>query len=87
MISQVRTHEQHQFDHADRAGPFGGRRYRRFGVGIAICDAGVRLLWLYRRRKSGVGFGPLQMKILAFLRLANPLRLNAADRSVIASIL
>lgn len=31
------------------------------------------LLWLYRRRKNEVGFGPLSMKILAFLRLANPL--------------
>jgi len=30
------------------------------------------LLWLYRRRKSGIGFGPLQMKILTFLR-ADPL--------------
>jgi len=32
------------------------------------------LLWLYRRRKNGHGFGPLPMKLLAFLRLANPLR-------------
>jgi hypothetical protein len=31
------------------------------------------LLWLYRRRKSGAGFGPLPMKILAVLRLVNPL--------------
>ena len=30
-------------------------------------------LWLYRRRKNGVGFGPLPMKLVAFLRLANPL--------------
>ena len=36
------------------------------------------LLWLYRRRKNGVGFGPLPMKLLAFLRLANPLRFNVA---------
>jgi len=28
------------------------------------------LLWFYRRRKNGVGFGPLPMKLLAFLRLA-----------------
>jgi hypothetical protein len=27
------------------------------------------LLWLYRRRKNEVGFGPLPMKLLAFLRL------------------
>jgi hypothetical protein len=27
------------------------------------------LLWLYRRRKDGVGFGPLPTKLLAFLRL------------------
>jgi len=36
------------------------------------------LLWLYRRRKNGVAFGPLPMKLLAFLRLANPLRFNVA---------
>lgn len=30
------------------------------------------LLWLYRRRKSGLGFGPLPMKILAALRLVDP---------------
>jgi hypothetical protein len=38
------------------------------------------LLWLYRRRKNGVGFGPLPMKLLAIVRLANPLRLNVAAR-------
>jgi len=36
------------------------------------------LLWLYRRRKSGAGIGPLPMKILAFLKLANFLRFKAA---------
>jgi hypothetical protein len=36
------------------------------------------LLWLYRRRKNGVGFGPLPMKLLAFLRLADPIRPAAA---------
>jgi hypothetical protein len=36
------------------------------------------LLWLYRRRKNGVGFGRLPVKLLAFLRLADPLRSNAA---------
>jgi hypothetical protein len=36
------------------------------------------LLWLYRRRKNGGSFGPLPMKLLAFLRLAGPLRSNAA---------
>ena len=39
------------------------------------------LLWLYRRRKNGVGFGPLPLKLLTFLRLAMPLRVNAAARS------
>ena len=38
-------------------------------------------LWLYRRRKNGVGFGPLPLKLLTFLRMAIPLRLNAAARS------
>jgi hypothetical protein len=35
------------------------------------------MLWLYRRRKSGVGFGPLPVKLLVFLRLAGPLRSRA----------
>jgi hypothetical protein len=39
------------------------------------------LLWLYRRRKNGVGCGPLPMRLLALLGLANPLRFNAAARS------
>jgi hypothetical protein len=43
------------------------------------------LLWLYRRRRSGVGFGPLPIKLMAFLGLANPLRFNAA-RSAVGSI-
>jgi hypothetical protein len=36
------------------------------------------LLWLYRRRKNGAGFGQLPARLLAFLRLADPLRSNAA---------
>jgi len=36
------------------------------------------LLWLYRRRKSGAGFGPLPGRLLPFL--------NAAARSMVASI-
>jgi hypothetical protein len=43
------------------------------------------LLWLYRRRKSGVGFGHLPGRLLALLRLADPLRFNAA-RSAVGSI-
>jgi hypothetical protein len=41
------------------------------------------LLWLYRRRKNGAGFGPLPTKLLAFLRLASPLRFNAAARGAL----
>jgi hypothetical protein len=44
------------------------------------------LLWLYRRRKSGVGFGPLPMKLLTMLRLANPLGFNAAARTAVGSM-
>jgi hypothetical protein len=36
------------------------------------------LLWLYRRRKNGVGFGQFP-----FLRLAYALRFNAAARSAV----
>jgi hypothetical protein len=43
------------------------------------------LLWLYRRRRSGIGFGPLPMKLVAILRLANPSRFSAAARSVVGS--
>jgi hypothetical protein len=39
------------------------------------------LLWLYRRRKNGVGFGRVPVRLLSFLRLADPLRINAAARS------
>jgi hypothetical protein len=35
------------------------------------------LLWLYRRRKSGVGFGQLPLRLLSFLRFADPLPSNA----------
>jgi hypothetical protein len=31
------------------------------------------LLWLYRRRKNGVGFGQLPLRLLSFLRLADVL--------------
>ena len=44
------------------------------------------LLWLYRRRKSGVGFRQFPMGLLSFLRLADPLSLNAAARSAAGSI-
>ena len=36
------------------------------------------LLWLYRRRKDGVGFGRLPVRLLSFLRLAGRLRSSAA---------
>jgi hypothetical protein len=44
------------------------------------------LLWLYRRRKSGVGFGQFPGRLLSFLRLADPLRLNATARSAVGSM-
>jgi len=47
------------------------------------------LLWLYRRRKNGVGFGTFPARLLSFLRLADPLRANAtvcAARSGVVSI-
>jgi hypothetical protein len=34
------------------------------------------LLWLYRRRKNGVGFGPFPVRVLTFLRLAGRLRVQ-----------
>jgi hypothetical protein len=43
------------------------------------------LLWLYRRRKNGAGFGQFPVRLLAFLGLANPLHFNAA-RSAVGSI-
>jgi len=43
------------------------------------------LLWLYRRRKNGVGFGRMPVRILSFLRLANSLRFNSA-RSAVGSM-
>jgi len=36
------------------------------------------LLWFYRRRKNGVGFGQLPVRLLSFLRLADPLSSNTA---------
>jgi hypothetical protein len=36
------------------------------------------LLWLYRRRANGVGFGRLPVRLLSFLRSAVPLRSKAA---------
>jgi hypothetical protein len=44
------------------------------------------LLWLYRRRKSGVGFGRLPVRLLSFLRMASPLRFNAAAPSAVGSM-
>jgi hypothetical protein len=44
------------------------------------------LLWLYRRRKNGVGFGRFPVRLLSFLRLADLLRSNAAARSAVGSI-
>jgi hypothetical protein len=41
------------------------------------------VLWLYRRRKSGVGFGRLPEGLLSFLRLADALRFDAAARSAV----
>jgi len=45
------------------------------------------LLWLYRRRRDGIGFGPLPSRLLAFLRTVTPPRFNAVARSVVASTL
>jgi hypothetical protein len=36
------------------------------------------LLWLYRRRKNGSGFGPMPARLLSFLRSADPLSSHAA---------
>jgi hypothetical protein len=36
------------------------------------------LLWLYRRRKNGVGIGRFTERLLSLLRLTNSLRSNAA---------
>ena len=36
------------------------------------------LLWLYRRRKSRVGFGRFPARLLSFFGLADPLRSDAA---------
>jgi hypothetical protein len=44
------------------------------------------LLWLYRRRKKGEGFGRFPVRLLSFLRLADPLRFNAAARSAVGSM-
>ena len=44
------------------------------------------LLWLYRRRKHGVGFSPLPMKLLAFLRFVNPGCFNGASRSAVVAM-
>jgi len=38
------------------------------------------LLWLYRRRKNGVGVSELRGRLLSFFRLENPLRFSAAAR-------
>jgi hypothetical protein len=44
------------------------------------------LLWLYRRRKTGIGSGQFAVRLLSFLRLADPLRLNAVARSAVGSM-
>jgi hypothetical protein len=47
------------------------------------------LLWLYRRRKNGVGFGRVPVRLLSFLRLIGPLRSGAAvcaARSAVGSM-
>jgi hypothetical protein len=44
------------------------------------------LLWLYRRRKNGAGFGGLAGRLLSFIRLADPLRLRAAAQSAVGSM-
>ena len=44
------------------------------------------LLWLYRRRKSGIGFGQFTVRLLSFLRLADPLRIKAAARGAVGSM-
>jgi hypothetical protein len=47
------------------------------------------LLWLYRRRRNGVGFGTFPARLLPFLRLADPLRSSAtvcAARGGVVSI-
>jgi hypothetical protein len=36
------------------------------------------LLWLYRRRKNGVGFGQFPVRLSSLLRFADPIRSNAA---------
>ena len=44
------------------------------------------LLWLYRRRKSGAGFGQFPVRLLSFLWLADLLRSNAAARGAVGSM-
>lgn len=47
------------------------------------------LLWLYRRRKNGVGFGRMPVRLLSFLQLGDPLRSNApvcSARSAVGSM-
>jgi hypothetical protein len=45
------------------------------------------LLWLYRRRKDGVGFGRLPVRPLSFFRLAGRLRSSAAVCATASSLL
>jgi hypothetical protein len=42
------------------------------------------LLWLYRRRKSGAGFG-LPGQLLSLRRLVDPLRFSTAARGAVGS--
>ena len=39
------------------------------------------LLWLYRRRKNGVGLGRFPVRLLSLLRLADPISLAARAAS------
>ena len=44
------------------------------------------LLWLYRRRKNGAGFGQLPGQLLSLRRLVDPLRFSTAARGAVGSI-
>jgi hypothetical protein len=44
------------------------------------------LLWLYRRRKSGAGFGQLPGQLLSLRRLVDPLRFSTAARGAVGSM-
>jgi hypothetical protein len=44
------------------------------------------LLWLYRRRKSGIGIGRLPVRLLSLLRFAGPLPFSAATCSARSAV-